>query len=1673
MRVAAAIVFFAGASALGQALRTDALACEQSDGPACHRLGVSARDRGDAQGETQAWVLFGRACELGEANACDDAAALARRKGKWMAADAWEQDAQALRANPLPQPASPQTASPQTASPQTASPQTASPQTASPQQATPQQAARDPIDSADLKRCLHGEREACGRLSEASGEEAIRVRVLLTQACQLKVKVACHALTAMGPVEVDPDEAPAVDLDAGVIVEAIEPDAGIPEPRVAEPQRPPEAVPIARPKSTYRNECLSDAEIERNRLVVSTREDLTAFRPSGIWAIPLYLTNAERSYTWAALLYFQSLDFEDKTRTRVVPPFFVSHCAPESQTLVTPFYSYRTDEDGTASLYFTYFRRRDRLLETDVLFPFAYSFRERASEDAPWVGKGAFVPFAFWKRDPNGNQFTLVPPLFFRWGDDVETTTVVGPVFLHEAAERHNLGVVPFYFQGRGKGGDYDVSPLLFWSFRDGPKHSLLLPLLLTWHGGDGQTEATWSFNTWFERRPSGFTFLFAPLLFVGREGGKHHTFLPPLFWRWGDDANEESTTLVGNVYVHTSKLRTDVGVVPLYFHGSSVRDGDYDISPLLFWSFRDGKKHSLFIPPLLAWHSGDGESETTWALNVRYQGRPNGHSLTIFPLLFEGREGKDRHVVVPPLFWLWGDGEETTAIAANVFWHKTSKRSDLGIVPLYFRGRSVDGESYDVSPLFFWSFRDSRTHTLVIPPLLTVHHSQGDTTTTLVANTYLQTRADGFTFRFLPLVFAGREKDKHHVVAPLFARWGDSDETTTIAANVFWRQSRDRLDFGIVPLFFHGPGYDISPLLFWSFREGPKHTLVLPALLSGYHSDGETTSAWVVNTWYQSRPDGFTLSSFPFVFFGREGRDHHEVVAPIFARWGDDTETTTFVGPVYAHEGNGRRHFGLPPLYFGGRSTKGDYDVSPLLFWSYRTGLNHRLVIPPLLTFHEGDGETETTWALNTWYQQRKTGFTLTSFPFLFAGREGSNHHLIVPPVFFRWGDAETTTTIAGPVFWRTAPQRTDFGVVPLYFHGPGYDVSPLLFWSFRDEDTNTLLIPPLLAFYRSRPDGFSLGVLPFIFAGRTGREFHQVVAPLFWRWGDDEEQTTIAANVFFHRNAKQWDFGIAPLFFNGRGARNYDVALPFFWSFREGRKHSLLIPPLLTWYETDGETETAFVLQTYFATRKYGFTLNSFPFLFAGQDGDAFHTVLPPLFWDWGDSKERTTIAGPLYWHWTPLRSDFGIAPLYFGKRSDDDSYDIVPPLFWSNRSPTKWSVLLPAIGTYFSDDGDTQTAWVLNTFYQRRPKGFTFNLVPFVFSKVEGEYSHTFAPPVFWRWGSELERTTIVGNIFWHETLLRKDWGIVPLFFHGTSDRNGTYDISPLLFWSFRDGKDQTLVLPPLLTYHHTDGETSSTWALNTWYQSRPDGFTLASVPLLFLGREGKSHHAVVPPLFFRWGDGETTTTIAGPAYVRTGNRTSHFGFAPLYFGKRSDEGEAWDLIPPLLFYRSATKDTESITMLPFFKYASSPGSKLFVSPLAVYSKEPEHERTVLGGLYWNMTGPDLEARVVAPLWWDFKSKKKGTRLTTVFPLYWRYEKPEETTHLFLNLMVSTGETPLGRSWSFHLFPLIDLVSYHPKHFLWQVLAGLLAHETQAESERWKVGYIWLDPTTRAPR
>src|SRR5207237_341514 len=134
---------------------------------------------------------------------------------------------------------------------------------------------------------------------------------------------------------------------------------------------------------------------------------------------------------------------------------------------------------------------------------------------------------------------------------------------------------------------------------------------------------------------------------------------------------------------------------------------------------------------------------------------------------------------------------------------------------------------------------------------------------------------------------------ENHHelVLPPLFMRWDNARATTAVVANSYWRSSRDRFDIGVVPLYFGGRSaegdYDVSPALFWSFRHGAQHSLLLPALATWHGGDEETETTFIANTYYQARPDGFTLTSFPLVFAGREGEKHHEhVLPPLFMRW-------------------------------------------------------------------------------------------------------------------------------------------------------------------------------------------------------------------------------------------------------------------------------------------------------------------------------------------------------------------------------------------------------------------------------------------------------------------------------------------------------------------------------------------------------------------------------------------------------------------------------------------------------------------------------------------------------------------------------------------------------------------------------------------------------------------
>jgi hypothetical protein len=138
-------------------------------------------------------------------------------------------------------------------------------------------------------------------------------------------------------------------------------------------------------------------------------------------------------------------------------------------------------------------------------------------------------------------------PLFLRFADETKKTSalVIPPLLLGRAsdAESSTTWVLNTYYSSREDGHTLASIPLVFSRSR-GDEHDLLIPPLLTYHGGDGKTERTLVANTYMSLGPEGWSFAFAPLVFAGRDGTDAHTIAFPLVWRFADA--DASTTVVG-----------------------------------------------------------------------------------------------------------------------------------------------------------------------------------------------------------------------------------------------------------------------------------------------------------------------------------------------------------------------------------------------------------------------------------------------------------------------------------------------------------------------------------------------------------------------------------------------------------------------------------------------------------------------------------------------------------------------------------------------------------------------------------------------------------------------------------------------------------------------------------------------------------------------------------------------------------------------------------------------------------------------------------------------------------------------------------------------------------------------------------------------------------------------
>jgi hypothetical protein len=1199
------------------------------------------------------------------------------------------------------------------------------------------------------------------------------------------------------------------------------------------------------------------------------------FTRSAIAVPPLLYVNPSRTFWEVAMLYWRSTDPEAGARFQLLLPFWLSDCTPQGQTTLTPLAGWRRDASGTAGFVLNYYFRRDATREADVLFPLYWRLRTRRADGSTETSSVGLAPFLFRLESPDAT--TWISPLGYR----------------RQAKDGWDMGIVPFYFGGSSPARSYALIPPLLTFYYHDPEQSTLVVGPYYQHASPTASYAG-----------------LPPLVLSARHpDGSHYLLLPPLLTFHYGDADSENT-IAGPFYLARGRESAHLGLVPLLFRGRYV-DGD----------------HYTVIPPLLFVHAGSADSETTVVGPAYYHREPGGFDAGLVPLAFVRAHGAAGHLVLmPPLLFVHGgDAERELTVAGPFYYAREREAWRAGLPPLYFQGASPLG------------------HYTAIPPLLFLHTGESDTETTVVGPGFYHSHDDGWDAGLAPVAFFGSHTLSSYLVLPplLTVHTRDADTTTTVVGPGYYRSGPGGWDAGLVPAAFFG-------------RHTGSSYLVLPPLLTVHTRDGDKTTTVVGPGYYRSEPDGWDAGLVPAGFFGRHGGRAYRLIppllfvdverpgerytlSPLFAHFRDSRDETTIIGPLYRYRSARAFHQGAVPLYFQGRYADGD----------------HYTVIPPLLLVHAGGADTETTVVGPAYSYQHPGGYDAGFAPLTFFGRHGDSRYLlVVPPLlmdfrdphshftfsplwidgraasgdhlrlipplaFLHFGSADEETTIAGPLYHHRHREGWDAGFVPALFmarHGDsGYTlvlppafidvyegrsrvtlVPPLyLHVRYADGDEYSL-IPPLLAYHsrdaegettiagpgyvHTHASGWDAGLIPAAFVGRhvdsgytlilpplfidgydrgdNGSHYTLVLPPLAMHYGNREYEATQVLSAYHYRSVEATHFGVAPLWMQGRHADG---------------DHYLVAPPLLTIHTGGSDAETTIVGPAYYHTHSEGWDAGIAPLAFVGRHGGSQYTlVLPPLFMDFADEDARRhytiappllllhmrddnhalTIAGPFYHYAHGADRHYGLAPLFFGGASaDGDHYSVLPLLL-----------------TVHAGGRESETTVVGPGYYHRRGDDWDAGVAPLAFAGRRGASSYSLVlPPLWMDFRGPDRETTIAGPVVWHEDPTSTAFAVLPVAYYRHSADALRLTVFPLFHYS-SIGDSSTLIAP---LYYHDHAPGSQSTVLFPFYWSHDDADSAARVafPLYwdFHNRAADSRLTLALPLYVRYQKRDEETNV----------------------------------------------------------------------------------------------------------------------------------------------------------------------------------------------------------------
>ncbi len=439
------------------------------------------------------------------------------------------------------------------------------------------------------------------------------------------------------------------------------------------------------------------------------------------------------------------------------------------------------------------------------------------------------------------------------------------------------------------------------------------------------------------------------------------------------------------------------------------------------------------------------------------------------------------RRVLVPPVLLLErGRDRATTVVFPFVYRERRGDTTSL-LVPPYYQHRSPTLRTDAVFPVYF-RWRGTRDEggtwgTDVVPPFY-LHSWQG------------RGQLHGTAVGLAPLFFYGESfgedgslQREHLIIPPLLTvhTW-KPEHAFTWAALFYYDRVRSDTDWGVAPFVFAGSNLH-------------RNYALIPPLLTYHRYDrDEDRSLTVVGPfWTTSSPDSFSVNLAPVFFHHHDRTSNRTTIAPLLHLSSDtETQARTILTPLFYWHRRGESSTFVSWLYQNHRGSTNWDAVAPFFFSSREpaTGAHTEAFFP--LFYHRATFNTNTWWVLPTVHYER-TGrdWFLNVYPLVFTGRSGPRAHTVLGPLYARFTNEETHSDLmmVTPLFWRYRDLESQTVVIP-----------PVLFMESQRQGVRSYEwhVLPLFSYARPRPEDLSWNVLFGLVGYRRSGTHHQL--KLFW---------------------------------------------------------------------------------------------------------------------------------------------------------------------------------------------------------------------------------------------------------------------------------------------------------------------------------------------------------------------------------------------------------------------------------------------------------------------------------------------------------------------------------------------------------------------------------------------